>query len=120
MKTPCTRLHVTAIGIDRNGYSYLATNGNYHTGGCTGEPGNCGCIHAEEELLKLVPDPKVVVISHSPCINCAKLLWEAGVEVVIYSKAYRKTDGIDFLQDKGIQVINLFSEVGVSKPTPDV
>lgn len=107
MKTKCKRLHVTAIGVNDNGDSYLTSNGNYHPGGCTGEPGNCGCVHAEEELLKVMPNPKVVILSHSPCIKCAEKLWKAGVQTVMYNQMYRKSEGRDFLRDKGVELIYL-------------
>lgn len=109
MKTDCKRLHVTAIGTNEEGVSYITTNGNYNPEGCTGEPGNCGCVHAEEELLKVMRKPKVVILSHSPCIDCAKKLWEAGVVTVIYNQLYRSTEGRDFLRDKGVELIYIGS-----------
>lgn len=104
MKTECKRLTVTSVGIDVVGAIYLSSNGNY-SGGCTGEPGNCGCIHAEEELLKGMPEPSTVILSHSPCLDCAKLLYGAGVKTVVYNKEYRIPDGANFLGKNGVNLI---------------
>ena len=46
---PCKRAYVEAYGIKE---LVKATNGNL--GECTGEVGNCGCIHAEDNLLSNV------------------------------------------------------------------
>lgn len=43
----------------------------------------------------------------SPCIECAKLIIQAGIRRVIYSEKYRLTDGIDLLERAGIEVIYL-------------
>jgi len=108
MKTECKRLFVTAIGINNEGITVTATNGNYNDG-CTGEPGNCGCIHAEEELMKIMPEPNTVILSHSPCLDCAKLLYGAGVDTVVYNKEYRIPDGVNFLRNNGINLIYIGS-----------
>lgn len=102
---PCKRLHVQAIGITDNFQFSYAENGNLNE--CTGEPGNCGCKHAEANLLKLMPQPSYVVLTHSPCFKCATLLHEAGVKTVMYKTQYRKTEGIIYLIRNGVQVIQL-------------
>ena len=43
----------------------------------------------------------------SPCIECAKLIIQAGIKRVIYSEQYRLTDGIDLLRRAGVEVIYL-------------
>jgi dCMP deaminase len=98
----CKRLRVQAIGID-NSFSFsYAENGNKNT--CTGEIGNCGCTHAEANLLDKMPNPTVVIISHSPCMECAKLLHKAGVKFVFFRSQYRKTEGIQYLVTHNINV----------------
>jgi deoxycytidylate deaminase len=97
----CTRLFVQAIGIDR---LELEWGINHNLTQCTGETGNCGCIHAEEHLLSKMPNPEIVILSHSPCLNCAKLLVQAGVREVRYIKEYRIRTGIDCLKEHGIEV----------------
>jgi dCMP deaminase len=43
-------------------------------------------------------------ITHSPCINCAKMIYQAGISSVYYSIEYRSTDGIEFLKKCNISV----------------
>jgi dCMP deaminase len=43
-------------------------------------------------------------VTHSPCIDCAKLIFQAGVKQVFYSTDYRSRDGVVFLEKSGIQV----------------
>lgn len=103
MYSPCKRLEVWAYGIDRNNKEHSVYNGNL--GECTGEEGNCGCTHAEARLLKEMKQPPLtVVVSHSPCLKCAKLLVSAGVESILYEQDYRLSEGIEYLKDKGVHV----------------
>ena len=46
-------------------------------------------------------------ITLSPCIECSKMMIQAGVKKVIYRKAYRVSDGVDFLKENGIEVEQL-------------
>ena len=63
-------------------------------------------IHAEANaILKLARDGESgtgadLFCTHAPCINCAKLIYGAGVKKVYY----RDTYGVDFLQKCGIEV----------------
>lgn len=43
-------------------------------------------------------------ITHAPCIDCAKLIYQSGIKRVWFSEAYRSTDGIDFLTKSGVTV----------------
>jgi len=104
----CKRYKVTATGITNNGVMLTTTNGNFGDG-CTGVTGKCGCIHAEDVLLRRLPQTKMIILSHSPCFDCAYKLWEAGVHTVVYEIDYRKTEGKDFLVEKGINLINIGS-----------
>lgn len=45
-----------------------------------------------------------VVVTLSPCLQCAKQLYQAGVATIIYEEEYRLTDGIDFLRKRHIHV----------------
>lgn len=100
----CKRGLVTAIGITRDETQYGI---NHNEGECTGEVGNCGCIHAEADLLSKMNNPEVVVVSHSPCLECAKKLVQAGVSTVYFLHLYRKTEGLDYLLDNEVRVIHL-------------
>lgn len=42
--------------------------------------------------------------THAPCLDCAKLIHQAGINSVYYRNAYRSTDGIEFLKKSGVDV----------------
>lgn len=41
-------------------------------------------------------------VTDSPCLECAKLIKQAGVIGVYYDRQYRLTDGIDYLRSRGV------------------
>jgi len=43
-------------------------------------------------------------VSHAPCLECAKKLVDFDIEKVYYRYSYRKTDGLDYLQSKGVEI----------------
>ena len=53
-----------------------------------------------------------IFITHSPCLECAKLIYQSGISRVFYSKDYRDRTGIDFLLRSGIPV----EQIGESPP----
>lgn len=65
-------------------------------------------IHAESNaLLKLAREGDSgfgasLFVTHSPCIDCAKLIYQAGIKEVYYSIPYRDKRGLNFLKDMGI------------------
>src|SRR5207237_9549289 len=68
-------------------------------------PGSCGCIHSEMNALVKAPGSlrdKVVFISASPCVMCAKLMINSGVTHVFYRTAYRDPSGIEELAQGGV------------------
>ena len=42
--------------------------------------------------------------THSPCLECAKSIYGAGITEFFYSEDYRSTDGIDFLKNCGVKI----------------
>lgn len=46
-------------------------------------------------------------ITHAPCLDCAKLIYQSGISSVLYRDAYRDTSGITFLEKSGIQVTQI-------------
>lgn len=98
----CKRMTIYTYGVDRFGDIEYARNGN--TSECRNIPGNCGCIHAEINLLEKMPHPERVWVSHSPCLNCSKALHRAGVKKVYYTEPYRILDGIKYLESNGVEV----------------
>ena len=46
-------------------------------------------------------------VTHSPCIHCAKLIYQSGIGRVYYGANYRDDAGIQFLKQSGIEVKQL-------------
>ncbi|NDW19771.1 CMP deaminase [Dysgonomonas sp. 216] len=49
-------------------------------------------------------------VTSSPCIECAKLIIQAGIKRVVYNELYTKTDGCELLKRAGIEVVSLNKE----------
>lgn len=45
-----------------------------------------------------------IFITHAPCIDCAKLIYQSGINNVYYRSSYRDTSGIEFLEKSGVTV----------------
>ena len=43
-------------------------------------------------------------ITHAPCLDCAKLIYQSGINSVLYRNAYRDTSGVTFLEKSGVTV----------------
>jgi dCMP deaminase len=48
-----------------------------------------------------------IFITHAPCLDCAKLIYQAGIRRVWFGTAYRDTAGVDFLEKSGIAVTKI-------------
>ncbi len=48
-----------------------------------------------------------IFITHSPCLDCAKLIYQSGINSVYYRNAYRSEDGVQFLKQSGVKVEQL-------------
>lgn len=46
-------------------------------------------------------------VTHSPCLGCAKLIYQSGIRRVYYTTSYRDNAGVDFLKASGIEVTKL-------------
>ncbi len=70
-------------------------------------------LHAEANAITKVArsnnssDGATLYVTASPCIECSKLIIQAGIKRVIYGELYRLTDGIDLLRRAGIEVTYL-------------
>jgi len=68
-------------------------------------------IHAEANaIVKLARDGEsgngsVMFCTHAPCVQCAKLIYGAGISKLFYRDAYRDNNGLDFLAATGVEVI---------------
>jgi dCMP deaminase len=67
-------------------------------------------LHSESNAIAKVAksnessDGAALFCTHAPCLDCAKLIHQAGINSVYYRNAYRSTDGITFLEKSGITV----------------
>ena len=67
-------------------------------------------LHAEANAITKVAksgnssDGSTLYVTASPCLECAKLIIQAGIKRVVYKDEYRLTDGIDLLKRAGIEV----------------
>ena len=67
-------------------------------------------LHAEANaILKVAASTQsckgaTLYITLSPCKNCSKLIYQAGITRVVYSTAYKDLSGVDFLEKSGIEV----------------
>lgn len=70
-------------------------------------------LHAERNLLDWAIQNNVdlrnttLYITHSPCLDCAKLIAFCGIKEVYYLNSYRLDDGPKFLENHGIKVIRI-------------
>ena len=86
-RSTCSRLQVGTVVTDQLLENVLAIGYNGNARGLPNRcdsavPGSCGCIHSEMNALVKAPGSlrdKVVFISASPCVMCAKLIINAGV-----------------------------------------
>ena len=73
-------------------------------------------LHAEANAITKIArsgnnsDGATLYVTDSPCIECAKLIIQAGIKRVIYGREYRLTDGVDLLRRANIEVIYLNEE----------
>ena len=67
-------------------------------------------LHAEANAITKLArssnnsEGSTLYITGSPCIECAKLIIQAGIKRVVYAREYRLTDGADLLRQAGIEV----------------
>ena len=43
-------------------------------------------------------------ITHAPCLDCAKLVYQSGINTVYYRNSYRDENGIQFLEKAGVKI----------------
>ena len=67
-------------------------------------------LHAETNAIaKLAKfdgsgSDSVLFVTHAPCLDCAKLVFQAGISSVYYRNSYRDSTGVDFLNKAGVKV----------------
>ncbi|MCM1178438.1 MAG: dCMP deaminase family protein [Bacteroidales bacterium] len=67
-------------------------------------------LHAEANAITKVAQSgnsskdSTLYVTAAPCIECSKLIIQAGIKRVVYRDEYRLTDGVDLLRKAGIEV----------------
>ena len=67
-------------------------------------------LHAETNAIaKLAKSNEsglgaTMFITHAPCLDCAKLVYQSGINTVYYRNSYRNEDGIQFLEKAGVKI----------------
>lgn len=70
-------------------------------------------LHAEANAITKVAKSNnssngaTLYVTTSPCMECSKLIIQAGIKRVVFSEKYRITDGLDLLERAGIEILNL-------------
>lgn len=116
------RLHVGAIVVKDDRIISIGYNGmpagwdnNCETeekiqGGITLLKSKREVLHAETNaIVKLAKstesaDGAVLFVTHAPCLDCAKLVYQSGISSVYYRNSYRDAAGIDFLKKSCVEV----------------
>ena len=118
-RSTCTRKNVGALAAKEGRVLVTGYNGApsglphcTELGGCPlDENGGCSnSVHAEANLIAFAAkygislQGAVVYTTCSPCLNCARLLINAGIVEVIYSEEYRDPGGLELLKRAGVKV----------------
>ena len=70
-------------------------------------------LHAETNAIaKLAKSSEsglgaTMFVTHAPCIDCAKLVYQSGIDTVYYKNEYRSTQGLEFLTKSNVDVIKV-------------
>jgi dCMP deaminase len=116
------RLQVGAVIVKEN--QILATGYNgmpsgwennceieiFQQDGATGLKTKPEVLHAETNAIAKVAQSTesskdaTLFCTHAPCIECAKLIYQSGINTVYYRDQYRSDDGLDFLKLSGVNV----------------
>jgi dCMP deaminase len=67
-------------------------------------------LHAESNAIaKLARSTNsglgaTMFVTHAPCLDCAKLIYQSGISHVLYRNSYRDASGVEFLEKSGVTV----------------
>lgn len=70
-------------------------------------------LHAEANAITKVArsnnssEGATLYVTASPCMECSKLIIQAGIRRVVFSDLYRIQDGLDLLRRAGIEVVHM-------------
>ena len=70
-------------------------------------------LHAESNAVaKLAKSSEsglgaAMFVTHAPCIDCAKIVYQSGIDTVYYKNDYRSTQGLDFLTKSNVNLVKV-------------
>ncbi len=73
-------------------------------------------LHAEANAITKIArsgnnsEGATLYVTTSPCIECAKLIIQAGIKRVVYSEEYHVADGVELLNRAGVETLYLKEE----------
>ncbi len=123
----CSRKQVGAL-IVKNGMiiadGYNGTPSGFPNA-CEGDDGDTlwYVLHAEANAITKVARSNnsavnsTLYITLSPCRECAKLILQAGIKRVVYTRGYKDDSGVNFLREAGIEVVQ-YEELVYTTPAP--
>lgn len=116
------RLQVGAVIVKGNqiigtGYNGMPTGWEnnceievYQQDGTVGLKTRQEVLHAESNAIAKVSrstessDGASIFCTHAPCIQCAKLIYQSGINTLYYREQYRDDSGLEFLKQGGVNV----------------
>jgi len=75
-------------------------------------------LHAEANAITKIArsnnnsEGATLYVTDAPCIECSKLIIQAGIKRVVYARQYRLDDGLQLLKKAGIEVVFMEIENG--------
>lgn len=91
-----------------SGFENICEDDNNHT--------KAYVLHAEANAITKVArtnnssDNATLYVTTSPCIECSKLIIQAGIRRLVFSELYRMNDGIELLKRSGIECVYIPKE----------
>lgn len=86
-----------------------------HENKCEDENGNTmpSVLHAESNAISKVArstessEGSTLYVALSPCLECSKLIIQAGIVRVVYSEQYRITEGLELLKKANVELFQI-------------
>lgn len=126
-RSTCNRLKVGAIvALDSRpisvGYNGSPAGLPHCDGNCNKDNPCKNTIHAEHNALKWAIEHNqqdslnfsTLYITDSPCLICAWLIIGSGIKRVVYDRPYRKTEAIELLKNRGVEVVQCHVSVVIN------
>lgn len=109
--TSCLRKGVAASAMFEKRLIATEINGPVNGGACKNVPGQCGCEHAEQKLLRhpavlASTKPLVLLTTYAPCVGCAEAILSSGKFCAwyYYHDAHHHKAALDYLHQRRFRI----------------